>query len=190
MGEYITYFIIGLTVFTSWQAWERPELFDRFKFQMSAILDQKQYDRIFTSGFIHVDGMHLFFNMFVLCMFMPVVLYEFSIQATLLIYVLAILSGNLLTILAHHKDRWYTAVGASGGVSGIVFAGIILFPQMPLQIVFMPFFSFPAWLFGVVYLAYSAFGMKRNLGNLGHAAHIGGSLVGIVMGLYLKAQIV
>lgn len=103
MGEYITYFIIGLTVFTSWQAWERPELFDRFKFQMSAILDQKQYDRIFTSGFIHADGMHLFFNMFALYVFMPVVLYVFSIQATLLIYILAILSGNLLTILAHHK---------------------------------------------------------------------------------------
>ncbi|MRI62430.1 rhomboid family intramembrane serine protease [Ornithobacterium rhinotracheale] len=186
MEKYVTYFIIGITVFTSWQAWERPELFNRLKFQMSAILDQKQYDRIFTSGLIHADGMHLLFNMFALYVFMPVVLYVFSVKVTILIYVLSIISGSLFTIAAHHKDRWYSAVGASGGVSGIVFAAIILFPQMPLQIVFFPFFSFPAWLFGVIYLGYSIFGMKRNIGNLGHAAHIGGSLVGIVISLYLK----
>ncbi|QAR29940.1 rhomboid family intramembrane serine protease [Ornithobacterium rhinotracheale] len=190
MAENITYIVIGITVFISWQAWERPELFNRLKFQMAAILEQKQYSRILTSGFVHADGMHLIFNMFTLYVFMPQVLYMFSVRDTLFIYILAILSGNLLTILVHRKERWYTAVGASGGVAGIVFAGIVLFPQKPLQIVFFPFVKFPAWLFGVIYLAYSAFGMKRNLGNLGHAAHIGGSLVGIVMGLYLKAQIV
>lgn len=187
MGIYITYFTIGITILISWQAWEYPALFNRLKFQMSAILRQKQYDRILTSGFIHADAIHLFFNMYALYVFMPLVLNVFSAQVALLIYILSILSGSLFTILIHHKNRWYTAVGASGGVSGIVFAAIVLFPQMPLQIVFFPFFRFPAWLFGTIYLAYSIFGMKQKSSNLGHAAHIGGSLVGVVMDLCLKA---
>ncbi|MBV7440510.1 rhomboid family intramembrane serine protease [Weeksellaceae bacterium TAE3-ERU29] len=181
MEQYITYIIIGITVFVSWQAWQNFNLFERLKFQMSAIVDGKQYDRMFTSAFVHADWMHLFFNMFVLYTFMPVLLSIFSAQMCVLIYIAAILSGSLFTILFHRKDKWYSAVGASGGVSGIVFSAIMLYPDLPLTIIFFPFFSFPGWAFGLIYLGYSLFGMKNNVGNLGHAAHLGGSIAGILL---------
>lgn len=185
MAQYITYLIIGITVFVSWQAWENYKLFERLKFQMSAILDAKQYDRIFTSAFVHADWMHLFFNMFVLYTFMPVILSVFTAQMSVFIYIISILAGSLFTIFFHRKEKWYSAVGASGGVSGIVFSAIMLYPDMPLRIVFFPFFSFPGWAFGLVYLGYSLFGMKNNVGNLGHAVHLGGSVAGLLSTIFL-----
>lgn len=180
MEKYISFILIGTTIFSSWKAWKDTHLFHRLKFQTSAILEKKQYDRMLFSGFIHADSIHLFFNMFVLYNFMPIVLAMFSPLFAILLYLLSILGGSLLTLLFHREDSWYSAVGASAGVSGIVFSSLIMFPNLPLRIIFFPFFSFPGWLFGLIFLGYSLFGMKNNFGNLGHAAHLGGSLVGVL----------
>ena len=106
--------IIGITVLVSWQGWQNRELFERLKFQMSAILDGKQYDRMITSAFLHGDGMHLFFNMFAFWIFAPVVLDIFSSLQFVFIYLLSVLAGSLFTILFLQKEKWYSAVGSSG----------------------------------------------------------------------------
>ncbi|MXV37579.1 rhomboid family intramembrane serine protease [Flavobacteriaceae bacterium Ap0902] len=182
--------VIGITVLVSWQGWENPTLFNRLKFDMNAVLNRKEYDRMLTSGFLHADTMHLFFNMFALYVFAPVVLTVFSSLVFVLIYIAAILAGGLFSILFHRNQPWYTAVGASGGVSGIVFSAIMIYPDMPLRLIFLPFFDFPGWVFGLVYLAYSMFGMKQLRDNIGHAAHLGGSVIGIVLTIALMPQLI
>lgn len=182
--------IIGLTVLVSWQGWQNRELFDRLKFQMDAILDGKQYDRMITSAFLHADTMHLIFNMFAFYIFAPVVLSMFSSLSFVLIYLISILVGSLFTILFHGKEKWYTAVGASGGVSGVVFSAIMIYPDMPLRLIFFPFFDFPAWAFALAYLGYSMFGMKSRHDNVGHAAHLGGSVAGIAVTLGMMPELI
>ena len=182
--------IIGLTVLVSWQGWQNRELFDRLKFQMDAILEGKQYDRMITSAFLHADTMHLIFNMFAFYVFAPVVLSMFSSLSFVLIYLISILAGSLFTILFHGKEKWYTAVGASGGVSGVVFSAIMIYPDMPLRLIFFPFFDFPAWAFALAYLGYSMFGMKSRHDNVGHAAHLGGSVAGIAVTLGMMPELI
>ena len=182
--------IIGLTVLVSWQGWQNRELFDRLKFQMDAILEGKQYDRMITSAFLHADAMHLIFNMFAFYIFAPVVLSMFSSLSFVLIYIISILVGSLFTILFHGKEKWYTAVGASGGVSGVVFSAIMIYPDMPLRLIFFPFFDFPAWAFALAYLGYSMFGMKSRHDNVGHAAHLGGSVAGIAVTLGMMPELI
>ena len=182
--------IIGLTVLVSWQGWQNRELFDRLKFQMDAILEGKQYDRMITSAFLHADAMHLIFNMFAFYIFAPVVLSMFSSLSFVLIYLISILVGSLFTILFHGKEKWYTAVGASGGVSGVVFSAIMIYPDMPLRLIFFPFFDFPAWAFALAYLGYSMFGMKSRHDNVGHAAHLGGSVAGIAVTLGMMPELI
>lgn len=182
--------IIGLTVLVSWQGWQNRELFDRLKFQMDAILEGKQYDRMITSAFLHADTMHLIFNMFAFYIFAPVVLSMFSSLSFVLIYLVSILAGSVFTILFHGKEKWYTAVGASGGVSGVVFSAIMIYPDMPLRLIFFPFFDFPAWAFALAYLGYSMFGMKSRHDNVGHAAHLGGSVAGIAVTLGMMPELI
>ncbi|MDG4944873.1 rhomboid family intramembrane serine protease [Weeksellaceae bacterium KMM 9713] len=182
--------IIGITVLVSWQGWQNRELFERLKFQMGAILEGKQYDRMITSAFLHADSMHLLFNMFAFYVFAPVVLSLFSSLTFVLIYLVSILAGSLVTILFHGKEKWYSAVGASGGVSGVVFSAIMIYPDMPLRLIFLPFFDFPGWAFALVYLGYSMFGMKSRHDNVGHAAHLGGSIAGIAITLGIKPELI
>lgn len=186
----IIFIIIGITALVSWQGWQNRDLFERLKFQMNAVLKGKQYDRMITSGFLHADTMHLFFNMFAFWVFAPVVLMVFSNLMFVLIYLASILAGSLFTILFHGKEDWYSAVGASGGVSGIVFSAIMIQPDMPLRLIFLPFFDFPGWVFALAYLGYSMFGMKSRHDNIGHAAHLGGSVAGILLTIGLKPSLI
>lgn len=181
----IVVLFIGITIFVSWKGWNDPVFFNRLKFDMYAILNRREYDRILTSGFLHADTMHLMFNMFALYMFAPVVLSLFSGKSFVFIYIASILLGNLFTVLFHRNQIWYTAVGASGGVSGIVFSAIMIEPELPLKLIFLPFFDFPGWAFGLAYLAYSMFGMRNLNDNIGHAAHLGGSVSGMILTILL-----
>ena len=190
MENTIIFIIIGITALVSWQGWQNNSLFERLKFQMNAVLQGKQYDRMITSGFLHADTMHLIFNMFAFWVFAPVVLMVFSSITFVLIYLASILAGSLFTILFHRKEGWYSAVGASGGVSGIVFSAIMIYPDMPLRLIFLPFFDFPGWAFALAYLAYSMFGMKSRHDNIGHAAHLGGSVAGILLTIALQPQLI
>ncbi len=86
-----------------------------------------------------------------------------------------------MSLLIHKKETFYWAVGASGGVTGILFAAIAAFPEMELRLFFA--LPIPAWIFGILYLGYSVYGMKTNLGNMGHSAHLGGAIVGIIIAI-------
>ncbi len=180
--------IIALTAITSIKGFSDMNFFDRYKFNVGAILGKsKQWDRLITSATLHGDYMHLIFNMMTLYFFSDVIILTFGIWKYLAIYFLSIIGGSLLALWVHRKEYYYSAIGASGGVVGILFAAIALYPDMTLGIMFI--LPMKGWIFGIAYLAYSIYGMQTRQGNIGHDSHLGGAAIGLVMAILFEPMI-
>lgn len=180
---FIPLLIILLTVLSSIKGFNDMAFFDRLKFNVGAILGpSKQWDRLFSSAFLHGDWMHLIFNMMTLYFFSDVIIYYFGIWQYLAIYFFSIIGGGLLSLLVHRKEYYYSAIGASGGVVGVLFAAIAIYPNMGINIMFIPI-DIPGWIFGVAYLLFSIYGMRNSVGNIGHDAHMGGAAIGLILAI-------
>jgi membrane associated rhomboid family serine protease len=180
--------IIIANVLVSLKGFSDRSFLEKYKFQVGPVLRGEKF-RIFTSGFLHVDQAHLFFNMFALYIFADEVINEIGVLKFLIIYVGSLLAGSTLALSFHKREPYYSAVGASGAVMGIVYAAIMLVPDMRLSFIFLPVISFPGYVFGVGYFLYSLYGMRTKLGNIGHSAHLGGAVGGFVLTLALYPQI-
>lgn len=185
--DLVTLIIIGANVIISLKGFNDNYFFDRYKFNVSAIR-AGQRERSLTSGFLHVDFTHLFLNMFTLYFFADVVISWFGPGRFLLIYFVSLLAGSLLALYFHKNEPYYSAVGASGAVTGILFAAILLQPDMRLALMFIPI-PFPAYVFGIAYLLYSIYGMRTRVGNIGHSAHFGGAIGGFATVLILRPSL-
>ncbi len=177
----ITIVIIAANIIISLKGFNDYSFFEKYKFNIASI-KRGEYFRYFSSAFLHVDMMHLLFNMITLYFFAEVVILSLGQASFLIIYVLSFLAGNLLSYYFHKDEAHYTAVGASGGVVGILYSAILFYPEMPLYLFFIPI-AIPAWVIGIGYLLYSIYGMKKRLGNIGHDAHFGGAIAGYVLTL-------
>jgi membrane associated rhomboid family serine protease len=93
--------------------------------------------------------------------------------------------GSLLSFYFHKDEYHYSAVGASGAVTGVLYSAILLNPGMSLYMFFIPI-PIPAYIFGIGYLLYSIYGMKNRIGNIGHDAHFGGAIGGFITTLILS----
>ena len=179
--------IIIANVLISMRGFKDPAFFDRFKFSIKA-LQNGDFKRTLSSGFLHVDLQHLLFNMLTLYFFAEIVIYELGVVSFYLVYLTSLIAGNLLSFYFHQREPYYTAVGASGAVTGIVYASILLNPGMKMFIYFIPI-PIPSYLIGVGYLLFSIYGMKTKLGNIGHDAHFGGAVGGYFITLILAPWI-
>ncbi len=168
--------IIVANTLVSLKGFNDGTFFERYKFGIGPI-QAGQKERMLTSGFLHVDLTHLFFNMFTLYFFANVVISWLGPGKFLIIYFISLIAGSLLALFFHKDEPQYSAVGASGAVTGILYAAILLQPDMQLGIMFIPI-PLPAYVFGIGYLLYSIYGMKSRLGNIGHTAHFGGAIGG------------
>lgn len=177
--------IISIIGFSNYR---NNETFDRLKFTVGDILGGNQWDRVVTSAFLHADWLHLLFNMYTLWIFAPIVVNESGVIPFVVIYFSSIIGGSLLSLWVHQRNRFYTAIGASGGVVGILFASIVIHPNMGLYFFFIPI-AIPAWIFGVLYLSFSIYSMRTQNSNIGHEAHIGGAILGILMSLYYNPHL-
>lgn len=184
----VIFLLIAVNALVSFKGFSDRLFLERYKFQIGPILQGDQL-RMLTSGFLHVDQTHLIFNMFSLYIFAGAVLDEVGVVKFLLIYFGSLIAGNTLSLSFHKKEPYYSAVGASGAVMGIVYAAIMLNPDMRLSFILFPVVSFPGYVFGVGYFLYSMYGMKKQLGNIGHSAHLGGAIGGFVLTLALFPQI-
>lgn len=180
--------IIAANVVVSLRGFNDTAFFERYKFGIAAIR-AGQKDRMFTSGFLHVDLAHLFLNMFTLYFFADVVIDWFGTTRFLIIYLLSLVAGSLLALFFHKDEPYYSAVGASGAVTGILYSSILLQPNDPLYFIFLPQVGIPAYILGVGYLLYSIYGMKSRVGNIGHTAHFGGAVGGYVTTLLFKPDL-
>ncbi|WP_298486027.1 rhomboid family intramembrane serine protease [uncultured Maribacter sp.] len=173
--------VMAANIIVSFKGFNDSSFFERYKFGIGPI-KAGQKERMFTSGFLHVDISHLFMNMFTLYFFADVVIDYFGPAKFLLVYVVSLVAGSLLALFFHKDEPYYSAVGASGAVTGILYAAILLEPNMRLGIMFIPI-PLPAYIIGIGYLLYSIYGMKSRLGNIGHTAHFGGAIGGYVVTL-------
>ena len=179
--------IIIVNVLVSFKGFKDRFFFEKYKFQVGPIMKGEKL-RMLSSGFLHVDQSHLFFNMLTLYFFADPVINYVGILKFLAIYFGSLLAGSLFALSFHKKEPYYTAVGASGAVMGVVYAAIMLNPGMNLYLFFIPI-PIPAYIFGVGYLLYSMFGMKNQWGNIGHSAHIGGAIGGFLFTLILYPSV-
>ena len=179
----VTVVIIVANVLISIKGFKDYGFFEKYKFN-SAAVKRGEKVRIFSSGFLHVDMSHLFLNMLTLYFFADVVISTLGSVGFVIIYFVSLFLGNLLSYYFHKDDPHYNAVGASGAVSGIIYAAILLYPDMSLYLFLIPI-PIPAYIFGIGYMLYSIYGMKKRIGNIGHDAHFGGAVGGYILTLVL-----
>ena len=181
---------IGVISAVSIYGFSNQDFVNKYIFSISAIRTTNNWDRLLTSSFLHADGFHLFFNMYVLYMFAPSIMNSrsFGLFWFFIIYFGAVLGGGLLSYFMNKNNYAYRALGASGGVTGIVMASAVVHPDMGMGIIFVPVFI-PAYIFGALYLVYSIYAMHNQTDNIGHDAHLGGAIVGIFVPILLYPQI-
>ncbi|CAM1373145.1 Rhomboid family protein [Tenacibaculum litopenaei] len=176
--------ILLATIAFSYQGFENMSFFNRYKFNVGAILNQKDYKRMLTSGFLHADWSHLLFNMFSFYSFASLLEFQLGIFNFALLYFASLLAGSTLSLYMNKNNWYYSAIGASGAVSGVIFAAIALFPDLKLSLFFIPI-GIPSWLFGLLYIGYTVYGMRSNNDNIGHDAHLGGAITGLIIAVLL-----
>ncbi|MAP96098.1 MAG: rhomboid family intramembrane serine protease [Ponticaulis sp.] len=162
---------------------------DAFVFHVGSIR-QGEIWRVLTAGFLHVDFMHLLFNMFTLFFFGPVLESPRLLGRSrfLILYFVALLVGNLWAFAAHFNDLNYAAVGASGAVSGVMVSVSLFVPFM--MILIMGIIPVPAILFAVLFIGYSILAPYWGMGpSIGHEAHLGGAIAGLVTTLIFYPKI-
>lgn len=182
----ITTAICAVTALISMMAFSQESVFQKLMHHPYTEIRQKEYWRWLTSGFVHADYMHLAFNLFAFYSFGKFVEFEFmdkfgdkTGQMIYLVFYLAIIvAANIPTHFQQKNNVNYMAVGASGGVSGVVFAAILFRPWLD-----MAFFFFPmkGLVFGVLYILYSSWAAKNANNNIGHSAHLTGAIMGFLL---------
>jgi len=176
----VTLLLIAVIFFTSYKGFKDPFFKDRFAFDVDRIMIQKEYFRFLTSGFLHTGWWHLIFNSLALYFFGSMLEPMIGPLQLLLIFFVSLVGGSAVALLIHKNHGDYTSVGASGAVNGIVFASIAIAPSMGIGLFLLPL-SIPAWAFGLAYIIFSIYGVKTQWGNTGHAAHLGGAMVGMLL---------
>lgn len=176
----VTSLLIAGNVVASLIALSNPPFMARNLFHVGPILERKEWHRMVTSGFLHGGFLHLLVNMYVLFMFGGFVERVVGPVSYLIIYFAALLGGNAWALLENRSKPSYRALGASGATSGIVMSFILFRPFEPLMIFPIPFFM-PAVILGILFLVGSAILSQRENKAIGHEAHLGGALAGILV---------
>ncbi len=188
----ITIVIVAITVLVSWRAFNDRALLERLILWPPAVERRKQYDRLLGYGFVHADWMHLIFNMITLWSFGTAVERVFSEWITPVGYVLFYLSAIVVSILptyiTHRNDANYRSLGASGGVSAVLFAFILFDPWSTLIIFPIPV-PIPAFLFAILYVGYSIWMDRRGRDNVNHSAHLWGAAYGLLFTVLLEPKV-
>lgn len=184
----ITLIIIIITALISISAFANEKIYNDLIFYPPAVTYQRQWYRFFTCGFIHADWFHLIFNMYAFYAFGESVETLFSYYVFqdkgklmyLLMYITALFFCLLPTYSKHKDDGSYRSLGASGAVSAVIFASILLAPLNKIGIIFLPAsMGIPGFIFGFIYLGISSYLDKRGGGNINHSAHLWGALYGM-----------
>ncbi len=179
----VTIFIIIANVLLSYKGFNDTAFFHRYCFKVGPI-QQGDRLRVLSSAFLHIDTTHLFVNMLTLYFFANSVIAFLGVGGFLGVYSGSLLLGNVLSLYFHKDEPEYTAVGASGAVVGVLYASILLRPDMMLGLFFI--IPLPAYVFGIGYLLYSIWAMKRGRDNIGHDAHFGGAMGGYFITILLS----
>lgn len=184
----VSFLLMVVTGIVSYRGFNNRSFFYKYQFEVEKVWVGKEYYRLFTSGFLHVGWMHLLFNLVSLYLFGSSVELYIGQWQYLLIYLVSMAGGNLFSLFLHRRSGTYSSVGASGAVCGIIFASIALFPGMSISFFGFPI-SIPAWVYGLVFVLYSIYGIRSGKQNIGHDAHLGGALIGLLVAILLRPAV-
>ncbi|HEY5970647.1 MAG TPA: rhomboid family intramembrane serine protease [Pseudoxanthomonas sp.] len=191
MQSPITLALIAITCLVSWMAFNNRKLADRLILWPPAIDKHKQYDRLVTYGFIHADFSHLLFNMVTLYFFgreIEDVMGQLSSPWTYPVFYIAALVVSILpTYLKNQHNSNYLSLGASGAVSAVLFAYILL---APWQLIFVFFLPVPAIIYAVLYVGYSIWMDRRGGDRINHSAHLAGAAFGVLFMLIMEPKVI
>lgn len=179
--------IIVFTFLATYQGEKDRWFKEEYLFWTDGILIRKEWQRLLTSGFLHGGWWHFGFNMVTLFSFSYGLEYVFGLGGFTLIYFGSLLGGSLLALYFHRNHGDYKALGASGAVSGVIMASIVLMPTADIRFFFIPY-GIPSWLLGAVFILVSIFGIKSQSDNIGHDAHLGGAIVGTLIVCALEPE--
>lgn len=166
-------------------------LLERMIFVYRSVARGKEYDRLIASGFAHHSFLHLLFNMLTLYYFGPTVELLYGTVGFAAIYVLSIIGGNLFTMVTHRNNLSYSALGASGGLFGVIFAFVWMLPDARLALFFIPVFI-PGWLFAIIICWVSMIlSQLPRAGEAGisHEGHLGGAASGALVALFFHIPV-
>lgn len=183
-----TILIVITNLILTYKGFHNLAFFNKYKFNIEKILLGKQYIRLISSGFLHVNWIHFIFNMYSLYIFSEALELTLGAPLYMLIYFSALVGGNLFALVIHKNEHYYTAVGASGAVCGIIFACIAIFPSIEIGFLLLPI-NIPGWIYGLAFVAYSLYGMRTQKDNIGHDAHLAGALTGMFLAALVKPEI-
>ena len=186
----VTFFLIGITCLVSWMAFNNRKLMDRLILWPPAIDQHRQYDRLVTYGFIHGDFMHLLFNMVTLFFFgqqiEQLMTRVMGFWVYPLFYLSALVVSILPTYLKNQKNPNYLSLGASGAVSAVLFAFVLLAPWSTIGVMFIPM---PAIVFAVLYVGYSIWMDRRGGDRINHSAHLAGAAYGVLFMVIMEPRV-
>lgn len=192
MAITLTNLLLLITTLTRIYTFRRPELQEKLMFNPYRIKHKGQWYRFVTSGLIHLGWVHLLFNMFTFYFFgnwverywVLIDGKEWGYFYFLLLYVGGIVVADIPTYLRYKNQPYYNSLGASGGVSAVIFATIFYNPAELVCI--YAFFCLPGFIWGIIYLVYSYLYDKRGTDSINHAAHFYGALYGFLLAFLIR----
>ncbi|HEY2648389.1 MAG TPA: rhomboid family intramembrane serine protease [Puia sp.] len=188
----ITLTIIIVTCVITLAGFQNGKVVDELIFWPPAINKKQQYYRFITCGLIHADYMHLIFNMLTLYFFGTFMEAHYQGELGLqkwyylALYLGALVISNIPTYLKHRNDYNYRSLGASGAVSAVLFAFILLYPWQRIIVLVFPV---PAIVYGALFLVYSAYMSRKGGDNVNHDAHFYGALFGILFTIAVRPEV-
>ncbi|MCB1308948.1 MAG: rhomboid family intramembrane serine protease [Leptospiraceae bacterium] len=133
---------------------------------------------LFVSNFSHANFSHLMFNMLTFYFFAEPILYVENVAGFLFVILFSAMGSDLLIYLMRKNDPDYRCLGASGYVSGVVFAAIVFFPTISIWFI-------PGPLYALLFVGISIYMMRTGGGGISHEGHIGGAIAGFVAAILL-----
>jgi|TARA_B110000285_G_scaffold233905_1_gene309115 membrane associated rhomboid family serine protease len=185
---FVSLVIIGVNILVTVTGFKKETFFLKYHFQISKI-HAGEYIRLLSSGFLHVSTTHILFNMVTFYFFVNFAVEALGDFAFIALYFGSLLCGNLFAYFFHYNEPHYSAVGASGAVTGVLFSALLLYPSIELMLFFIPI-PIPGYLFGIGYMLYTLYGMQVQKDQIGHTAHFGGALGGIIITIALVPQVI
>ncbi|MBC7399486.1 MAG: rhomboid family intramembrane serine protease [Mucilaginibacter sp.] len=193
MIEYLQFapvasFIFALTIGASLLAFNNEDLYGKMMLHPYSVYRKKNVFTVITSGLIHKDWMHLFFNM------LSYYFFAFQLEGAIghwqfgLLYVASLILSDLPSVVKHKNDYWYHSLGASGAVSAVIFSFIMYSPMTKMMIIPLPI-PIPAIIFGILYLVYCHYASKHARDNVNHDAHFFGALCGVFITAILHPDV-
>lgn len=185
-----TLFIIAITCIVSFVAFNNATLLERLILWPPAVSRGKQYYRLVSYGLVHAGTGHLIFNMITLFFFGEAMERQYTQYLGPLgfvgFYVGGLIVSILPTFLDNRDNPHYRSLGASGAVSAVLFAFILIKPWATIYVYFLPV---PAIVFAVLYVAYSIYMDRRSSDNVNHSAHLWGAAYGVAFTAVMEPRL-